>query len=287
MNLSLRKNIALLITGVVVLVLIALMLIQVSCSPAIPAPTQPTTPTRTSGPTLTPTPSPTPTGTSTATASTATLAPGNTCQPAPDQVQAVLQSAIPDYFWGVRYNNYGGYSDLLFYGVTTGETKTISVDEPPGDSWILDLARFYYLHQDGTLDSVWATLGFAPNAPASSTPAPYYTLNDMDDVGWFSSQEAIAEFSVPGQVFALTFPEVFIKSDGIHWDQCRVTLHLMPDAACRLGPILDPSGSAQFFASGVPPEGWFAFGWRELPNAKNSYRDPFPNAVTLPKASCP
>ena len=282
-----RRNAGLLIAGALVLFLTGLVVFQISYPSAPPLLTQVSTSTLTHMPRPTPTPSPSITLLERPTR-TLTLSPASseTCQPARDLLQAVLQAAIPHYFWGVHYQ-VAAFPELYFFGVNNGETKTITVAGPSGNSWDLDLARLYYLRADGTLDALWATLGFAHSANSPSTPTSYYTFNDMGDEGWFSSQEARARLSVPGQVFFLAFPEKFIDRSSVHWDQCRATVQIIPKAACDLGPILDPDGSAQFFSTGVPPEDWIAFGFYETPNDKNSYVDPIPNTVTIPEAICP
>ena len=282
-----RKNVVTLIAGVVISFLIGVVVFQMSHPAADPIPTQIPTPASTDAPRPTqtftpfPTPSERPTGTF-----TVLPMPGKTCSPTQDQVQAALQAAIPKYFWGVHYQ-VAAFPELYFFGVNTGETKTTTVAGPSGDSWNLDLARIYYLHDDGTLGVLWATLGFSLNARSPSTPAPYNTFNDMGAEGWFSSQEASAKLSEPGHIFFMAIPEKFIERSGIHWDQCRATVQIIPKAACDLGPILDPSGSAQFFSSGIPPEDWIAFGFYITPNNRNAYLQPIPNMVSFPEAVCP
>ena len=287
MSSLLRRNVFTMIAGVVISFLIGMVVFQMSHPAADPIPTQIPTPTLTDIPrptqtsTLLPIPSERPTGTF-----KLLPVPAKTCLPTQDQVQADLQAAIPKYFWGVHYQ-VASFPELYFFGVNTGETKTTTLAEPSGDSWNLDLARLYYLHEDGTLGILWATLGFSLNARAPSTPAPYNTFNDMGAEGWFSSQDALAQLSEPGHIFYLAFPEKFIERSGIHWDQCRATVRIIPKAACNLGPILDPSGSAQFFSSGIPPEDWIAFGFYMTPNNRNAYLQPIPNMVTFPEAVCP
>lgn len=284
----LRRNAGLLIAGAVILFLIGMLVFQTSYPSAPPLPTQISTPTltHTARPTQTPNPSATPSEKPTGTM-TIMPEPSKTCQTEQDEVQAVLQATIPENLWGVHVERFlGSLYELSLFIVNSGETKTIAVEEPSGASWNLDLAQFYYLRPDGTLDALWATLGFAPNGTPSTAPTPYYTFNNVDNEGWFSSQEALAKLSISGQVFNLIFPEVFIQPDGIHWNQCRVTLNLLPEVACRLGPILDPSGSAEIVSTGTPLESWFAFGWYVLPNSQNSFVNPFPNTVTLPE-TCP
>ena len=211
--------------------------------------------------------------------------PGKTCLPTQDQMQAALQAAIPKYFWGVHYQ-VAIFPELYFFGVNTGETKKITVDGHPGDSWYLDLARFYYLHEDGTLGFLWAVLGFTSSVKSESTPISYNTFNGMGNDGWFSSQEAPAKLSEPGHIFFMAFPEKFIDRSSVHWDQCRATVRIIPQAACDLGPILDPSGSTQFFSSGTAPEDWIAFGFYMTPNNRNAYLEPIPNMVSFPEAIC-
>ena len=283
----LRRNVFTLIAGAVISFLIGIVVFEMSHPAADPIPTQIPTPTLTDAPRPTQTSTPFPT-LSERPIGTFTVLPvsGKTCLPTQDQVQAALQTAIPKYFWGVHYQ-VAAFPELYFFGVNTGETKTTTLAGPSGNSWNLDLARFYYLHEDGTLGVLWAVLGFSLNAKFSSTPTPYNTFNDMGAEGWFSSQEALAQLSEPGHIFFLAIPEKFIDRSGIHWDQCRATVQIIPKAACDLGPILDPSGSAQFFSSGIPPEDWIAFGFYMTPNNRNAYLQPIPNMVTFPEAVCP
>lgn len=287
MSIFLRRNAVPLFAGMLILLLIGIGIFKISFSSAAPLPTQIPIPTLTDTPwptkTLSPTSSPLNRPTAVLTRSPA---PPKTCQPYQDQVQTALQTAIPKYFWGVHYQ-VASFPELYFFGINTGETKTTTVGGPSGDSWNLDLARFYYLHEDGTLGVLWAVLGFAPNAEPPSMPTPYNTFNGMGIDGWFSSQEALTKLSEPGHIYFLAFPEKFIDQSSVHWDQCRATVRIIPQAACDLGSILDPSGSAQFFSSGIPPEDWIAFGFYMTPNNRNAYLEPIPNMVSFPEAVCP
>jgi len=216
---------------------------------------------------------------------TPTLGPGNSCPPALEDIQGVLQTALPKIYWGVTYAG-RGYTRLWFLGVSTGETATRTVEGSSGASWKIDLARFYFLHADGTLDSVWVALGFAPGDTSSSTTAIYSTFNDLPQAGWFSSHEALTRLSVPGQVFDIGFPDAFVDQGGIHWDQCRALARFIPGNSCDLGPILDPDGSAAFITSGITQENEILFGFVLTPNDQMTWLYPVPDAIDLPE-TCP
>ncbi len=235
------------------------------------------------------TPSATPSETPTATPQeTQTLMAGKTCQPDQDQIQVVLQAAIPQKFWGLHYQTNGVHSPSMdLFGVTSGETKTLAVEGKPGNSESLDLARLYFLNADGSLDILWAALGMTSLVNTVLTPASYYSFNDLDQLGWHSSEEARATFSRPGQVFVITISDWYVYPDGIRWEECPRNGQNTSATICNLGLVLDKGGSAQFLSTGVPPEDWFAFGWNEFPNSMNSYSFPFPDAVTFPGATCP
>jgi len=241
-------------------------------------------PTAFPSPTSTPLPSETPTVAPTDTfilQDTAALQVGTPCLAGNDQIQTALQAAIPKQFWGLRYQTNGVHPpSMLLFGVSSGETKTLVVQAATGFTDSLDLARFFYLHADGTLDSLWVTLGIA------SPDVPYYSFNELPQYGWHSSQEAQATLSKPGQVFSIGIADWYVYQDGIHWDQCAAQAQYTPAPICAFGQFLDKGGSAEFFSSGTPPESWFAFGWNVFPNRVNAYSFPFPNEVTFPEAAC-
>ena len=234
-------------------------------------------------------PSAEPSGTPTAAQQeTQTLTRSKSCQPSQNQAQTVLQAAIPKKFWGLHYQTNGVHPPSMeFFGIISGETKISTVENQPGNNESIDLARMYFLHVDGSLDSLWVALGITTLAIPASTPAPYISFNDLDQLGWHSSEEALATFSKPGQVFVITISDWYVYPDGIRWEDCSRVGQYTAARICDLGLLLDKSGSSQFFSTGVPPENWFVFGWNEFPNRMNSYSFPFPDAVTLPEAICP
>jgi len=265
------------------------ILVLASCGgsrPAAPAATFTPTTTATAfpSPTSTPAPSETPTMLPTDTlAYQDTVIPqvGAPCLAGNDAIQAALQAAIPKQFWGLRYQTNGVHPpSMLLFGVSTGETKMLAAQDKTSSSVSLDLARFFYLHADGALDSLWVVVG------AASPDAPYYSFNELPQFGWHSSQEAQATLSKPGQVFSIGIGDWYVYQDGIHWDQCAAQGQYTPASICGLGQLLDKSGSAAFFSKGTPPEGWFAFGWNIFPNRVNAYSFPFPNEITFPEAAC-
>jgi hypothetical protein len=103
------------------------------------------------------TPSAEPSGTPTAVPQeTQTLTTSKSCQPSQNQAQTVLQAAIPKKFWGLHYQTNGVHPPSMeFFGVISGETKTSTVEDQPGNSESIDLARMYFLNVDGSLDSLW------------------------------------------------------------------------------------------------------------------------------------
>jgi len=183
---------------------------------------------------------------------------------------------------------------VWFLGISTGETSTKTVEGLSGDTWSLDLGRLYYLRTDGTLDSLWIAAGFASDAGSTpaSTPEPYYSFNDWGEYpdykkwGWYSSPEALAKLSVKGHIYFVSFDGRFIDKNSIHWDQCQTAGTSIPPAACGIGPVVDPSGGAEFLAGQTPPEGWVLFGYTLMPNEIMLWGDPFPSAVDIPE-TCP
>ena len=296
----LRRYSQLLIGGAALLVLVgAFVAMQITAAThqkaEAPRPTVTLFPSLTWTPAWTPSLTASPTKALTNTPSqTPTTSP--TCAPALDKIQEVLQTTIPDTYWSVVYAGIG-YSKVWFEGVSTGETETRTIQGKSGTSWRLDLAHFYYLQQDGSLASVWGTLGFAQEAGStpSTTPEPYYSFNDqsknpLEDVrkaGWYSSQEALARLAVPGEVYNIGFPDSFLTRLGIQWNQCQAMAQAIPKASCDIGPVLDPSGSAEFFSSLPLPENWILFGFDLTPGYLMTYRYPFPSTIPLPEAVCP
>lgn len=210
---------------------------------------------------------------------------GKSCQSNTDQIQPILQAAIPKQFWGLVYHTNGSYPPTMdIYGVTTGEASTLAVEGGRlGESEIMDLARMYFLHTDGSLGTLWTVPGITSLTGPGSTQT-YFSFYKQ---GWQTSQEAQAIFSKPGQVFVVDYADWYIYPDGIKWDQCYEQGKYTPTLMCDLGLLLDPGESAQFFSTGVPAAGWFAVGGATIPNSVNAYRFPFPNAVTLPETTCP
>jgi hypothetical protein len=201
------------------------------------------------------------------------------------QIQTALQAAIPQDQWGLKYQTNGSNPpEMKFIGVASGQVDKITVSgRGPFEQETLDLARLYFLSADGSPGSLWVAVGMTSTTTLPDVSGSTYT--SFGNQGWRSSEQAQATFSQPGKVFEAVISDWYVQPNGIHWEQCyRVgaahekSQYTWP-FVCDAGLILDKGGSAQFFSTGVPPEGWLAYGWGLYPNEAAA-------SVTLP-GGCP
>ena len=265
------------IVAITVLVIALVLALKPTPKPTLP-PTFATTSTPAASPYSTmAAATPTCTSTPNSTAAEETLTSTPYCGPDTDQIQTMLQGYFPGDVRGVTYE-VATFPELYLLAVNTGETKTTVIEGPSGASWKLDMARFYYLHKDGTLDALWVVIGFT----AGADPA-YNTFNDLGSDGWYSSEEALKKLSTPGQIFYLTLLGRFVDQNGSHWDRCESTVAIIPRASCALGLVMDPTNSAEFFKTGIPPKGWVGLGFYLTPNSQISWVIEMPASITLPE----
>jgi len=174
-----------------------------------------------------------------------------------DLASTAVQAAIP--LRGVQFSSPGGATRAVsLWGVTTGEAR----QEKSGGRYF-DLARLFYLSDDGELRALWFATGFVDG---KGRYFPMNIPNPRGEQAWETRSESamIFIFSPPGRGIRLTLTG-FLRGDReIAWEECDRWLPFNPAGICSLGLDLELAshgGSAQFLQSGVAGEGWFAFGW--------------------------
>jgi len=189
-----------------------------------------------------------------------------------------VQAAIP--LRGVQFSSPGGAArSVSLWGVTTGEVR----EDKSADRYF-DLARLFYLTDEGELRALWFATGLRQAQASSFVDGngmyfPMNVPNPRGEQAWETRQESamIFIFSQPGRGIRLTLTG-FLRGDReIAWEECDQWSPFNPTGICAPGLDLELAshgGSAQFLQSSVAPEGWFVFGWAvglsgadaELPN---------------------
>ena len=153
---------------------------------------------------------------------------------------------------GLKFASPGGVTrSVSLQGVTTGETST------EGN---VDLAQMYYL-ENGHLQSLNFSTGFVDDS------GKYSPMNVPDPHGnqsWNTQAEASAIFRQKGKGVLLTLTGFVRGKQEIAWEDCSQYAPFNPQGICDLGLDLELAsygGGAQFIQTGIPPAGWFAFGW--------------------------
>jgi len=157
---------------------------------------------------------------------------------------------------GLRFatTTYGSQLGRLVFlqGVTTGETRI--------DGQVY-LARMAYA-SGGNLHGLWFATGFED---PSGTYFPMNLPGSLNYRAWSTPVDAENVFHQVGVGVYLSLTG-FLRNDAeITWESCPNWEPSNPHGICALGQELEfasHGGSAQFLQTGIPPEGWFAFGWR-------------------------
>jgi len=201
-------------------------------------------------------PSPLPTGTphSVAVLTPISLVTPDTETPTSDLcagVVSTVQSAIP--LRGVQFSSPGGATRAVsLWGVTTGEAR----QEKSGGRYF-DLARLFYLSDDGELRALWFATGFVDG---KGRYFPMNIPNPRREQAWETRQDSamIFIFSPPGRGIRLTLTGFLRGDQEIAWEECNEWAPFNPAGICTPGLDLELAShgaSAQFLQSSIAPEG--------------------------------
>jgi len=169
-------------------------------------------------------------------------------------MQQTLQSVIPNSDWGVKFQtNETNPPSLAFDAFLSGDTTEMTVESrSPLFDFQVDLAKVYYLDDQGDVKETWVATGISSGM--------YYEPFAVG-AGWSSREEMLSIFSEAGRQVNVSISDWYVRPDGPRWSDCNLDQEYTDSIVCDLGLLY--SDAAEY--SSIPSDGeYFLYGWSFL-----------------------